>query len=110
MGTKGDKLNQEATLAAEALVAKLNGIDGITSKKMFGGHGIFHHGKMFGIVNSKGQSFLKANAFNKVDFEKSGSHKHGKMPYFSIPDAIANDTDKLVEWANKALKTIKSES
>lgn len=104
MGIKGDKLNQEATMVAETLVAKLGGIDGITSKKMFGGHGIFHQGKMFGIVNSKGQAFLKANAFNKEDFEKYGALQHGKMPYFSIPDEVVNNTDRLVAWAEKAIK------
>jgi len=54
MGVKGDKTSQDSVLAAELLVEKLISIGSITSKKMFGGHGIFHEGKMFAIVDSKG--------------------------------------------------------
>ena len=67
MGQKGDKLTQESGLSAEELARHLNPIGGITSKKMFGGHGIFHEGKMFCIVDSKGNSFMKVD---EVDPDK----------------------------------------
>lgn len=107
MGEKGSKLTTDSTLMAELLSDKLEPIGGITVKKMFGGHGVFHEGKMFGIVDSKGQCYFKANETNQGDFEASGSHRHGKMPYFFIPEEILNDTDKLLEWAKKAM-TIKN--
>ena len=103
MGEKGNKLSQDAALTAELLLEKLSQIGGITSKKMFGGYGIFHEGKMFGIVDAKGQSYLKADDSNRTDFEASGSHKHSRMPYYSIPEDIYNDPETLVTWAKKAI-------
>ena len=70
---------------------------------MFGGHGIFHHGKMFGIVDSKGQCFLKADESNSATFLEGKAKKHDKMPYYSIPEVIFNDQDKLVLWTKKAI-------
>jgi DNA transformation protein len=103
MGEKGKKLSQESVLTTELLLEKISQIGGITSKKMFGGHGIFHEGKMFGIVDAKGQSYLKADDSNKPDFEAFGSHKHSRMPYLSIPEKIFNDPEILVAWAKKSI-------
>ncbi len=103
MGNKGDKMKQESVLAAELLVTKLESIGGITSKKMFGGHGVFHDGKMFGIVDSAGSIFLKTDDTTKLEFEKRGSIKHGKMPYYLIPEDIINNADLLIEWSKKAI-------
>lgn len=107
MGIKGDSLTQNAMLSAELLVEKLKSITGITAKKMFGGNGIFWEGKMFGIVDSKGQSFLKVNDSNQVAFEEKGSLKHGKMPYYAIPDDILSDEIALVNWAKKSIEIVK---
>jgi len=107
MGQKGDKQTKEGALSAELFVEKLNVIEGVTSKKMFGGHGIFHNDKMFGIVDSKGQYFLKADDTNKSIFEAHNAEKHSKMPYFSIPDEVMTNQEKLVEWAKKSIKTTK---
>lgn len=103
MGEKGSKLAQDSVLMTELLMRKLEPIGGITAKKMFGGHGIFHEGKMFGIVDSKGYGYLKVNDLNKADFEEEGSQQHGKMPYFSIPASVLNDDENLIAWARKAL-------
>jgi DNA transformation protein len=103
MGEKEKKLSQESVLTADLLMEKLSRIGGITSKKMFAGHGIFHEGKMFGIVDSNGQSYLKADDSNKADFEALGYHKHSRMPYLSIPEEIFNDPETLVIWAKKSI-------
>jgi len=103
MGIKGDKLTQDSVSTAEELVNKLSAIGGISSKRMFGGHGIFHEGKMFALVDSKGQCFLKVDDSNKTDFEEKDSFQHSRMPYFSIPDEVMNDQDKLIAWAKKSI-------
>ena len=107
MGIKGDKLTQGSVISAEILAEKLGSIDGVSTKKMFGGHGVFHKGKMFGIINSKGQSFLKIDESSKADFEKRGSHQHSKMPYFSIPEEIMNNQEMLIVWAKKSIEISK---
>lgn len=104
MGNKGDKLTANSSTVANSIVTRLKSIDGITSKKMFGGHGIFHEGKMFGIIDSKGAAFFKVDDSNKSDFEKTGGQQHSKMPYYSLPEAILNEPEELVKWAKKSIK------
>ncbi len=103
MGIKDDKLTQDSVLSAEVLLEKLSSIEGITSKKMFGGHGIFHDGNMFGIIDSKGQGFMKADDSNRSEFENSGGSKHSKMSYYSISSEIIKDEKMLVAMAKKSI-------
>ncbi|MEO9474699.1 MAG: TfoX/Sxy family protein [Cyclobacteriaceae bacterium] len=107
MGVKGDKATSEAALQAELFLEKLSSLDGITGKKMFGGHGIFCDEKMFGIVDSKGQCFLKVDDSNKADFETAGASSHGKMSYYTIPEDVFANNDALIQWAQKSIATAK---
>ncbi|MBT8264952.1 MAG: TfoX/Sxy family protein [Bacteroidia bacterium] len=107
MGQKGDKHTSESQKVSELLEEKLKAIQGITSKKMFGGHGIFHDGKMFAMINSKGQSFLKTDDAISSEFEALGGKQHGKMPYHSIPDPILSDNERLMEWVSRSIKISK---
>jgi DNA transformation protein len=82
---------------------KLSAIGDIAVKKMFGGYGVFHGGKMFGIVDPQGQCYLKTDDSNRTDFEVYNSDKHSRIPYFSIPEEIFNDTKELITWAKKSI-------
>ena len=108
MGEKGDKLTNDSVLAAESLLNKLAPIEGISSKKMFGGHGIFYEGKMFGMVNSKGASFFKTNESNENDYINLNAEKHSRMPYYMIPENIINNNESLISWAQKSIDIINS--
>ena len=107
MGVKGNKLSNDATLSVELLKEKLIQISGITSKKMFGGFGDFHEGKMFALVNSKGEMYLKINDSIRPKFEEAGAQQHGKMPYFYIPEKVFNDLEKLIQWAEESIEISK---
>ena len=104
MGNKGDKLTSMSKEAAEQLLEQLSLITGVTSKKMFGGHGIFCDKKMFGMITAKGGMFLKVDDSNRADYEEKGSTKHHRMPYYSIPSEILEDQDLLIEWAGKSIE------
>ena len=101
MGTKGDKLTKNAHLSAETLVDKLSAIAGIRSKKMFGGYGIFREEKMFGIVDSEGTVYFKVGDQNQAHYQEA--QKHGKMPYFKVPEAVLNNPEELVVWAEESI-------
>ena len=103
MGEKGDKNTSAGQAAAENLLGKLSALQEITSKKMFGGHGIFHGGRMFGMVNSKGQIFFKSKGAAVEDYEKYGARKHSRMPYYEVPQPVLNDPEKLSAWAQKSI-------
>ena len=107
MGIKGNKLSDDAALSVDLLKEKLGQISGITSKKMFGGFGVFHDSKMFALVNSKGEMYLKIVDSIRPKFEEAGAHQHGKMPYFSIPKSVFNDLEKLVQWAEESIEILK---
>ncbi|MEQ6166859.1 MULTISPECIES: TfoX/Sxy family protein [unclassified Ekhidna] len=102
MGQKGAKHTNEAQLSADLVIEKLSPIEGITSKKMFGGHGIFQEGKMFGMVDSKGKISLKVDEALEKEYLSIGGTKHGKMPYYSVPDDILN-SEEFVHWAKKSI-------
>ncbi|MDN5200644.1 TfoX/Sxy family protein [Fulvivirgaceae bacterium BMA10] len=103
MGEKGARLTPQAAERADQLVSDLSQLGDVTNKKMFGGYGIFESGAMFAIINSAGDVFLKADESNVKRFEDIGATKHGKMPYYQIPDVILNDPSKLVEWAKESI-------
>ncbi|MDA0204700.1 MAG: TfoX/Sxy family protein [Acidobacteria bacterium] len=103
MGTKGDKQTSKGAGLAVELLLRLEPLHEITSKKMFGGHGFFQRGKMFGLVSPAAEFFLKVDDSNKARFTQAGSAQHGKMPYFQVPQAVLTDDAKLLEWARTAV-------
>ena len=101
MGTKGARgktAGIEATAALEETLAPL----GVTSKAMFGGHGLFKDEIMFAIVDSEGRLYLRADSSTAAAFEAAGSTQHARMPYWEVPEPIREDTEQLREWASAA--------
>lgn len=107
MGVKGDKLTDGAAGAAKALTEALAPLGDVTSKKMFGGYGIFEAGKMFALVNSKGVVHLKADDANRQRFEERGATPHGKMPYYEVPAEVMSDSEELRAWAAESIAVSK---
>lgn len=81
----------------------------VSVRRMFGGHGIFHDGRIIAL-HAFGEVWLKADEMSAPDFEAAGSRqwiyegkgKPVRMPYWSIPDRALDDADELAEWAHKA--------
>ncbi|NJB87127.1 DNA transformation protein [Lewinella marina] len=80
----------------------------ITGKKMFGGYGFFHEGKMFAMVGH-GAFRLKVDDTNRQDFVDRGMepfHSGGKkkgMPYWEVPVEVIEDRAELTRWARKSV-------
>ena len=102
MGTKGSRSKAAGVDAASKLVTTLEPLGGVTSRAMFGGHGIFSEDVMFAIVDSEGRIYLRADATTAMAFEAAGSTQHARMPYWEVPDPILDDTERLREWASTA--------
>lgn len=81
----------------------------IRSRKMFGGHGIYHNDLMFGLV-ADDELFLKADkesipqfeALDLAPFEYQKNDKTFKMSYYRAPEEIFDDPDEATRWANIA--------
>jgi DNA transformation protein len=107
MGDKGSKSASASAAAAEDLLQRLIGIGDIRTKKMFGGHGIFFEDKMFALIDNKGGVFFKVDETNLAKYEKAGAQKHGRMPYFSVPQEVLHDDETLPEWAQISIHIAK---
>jgi DNA transformation protein len=104
VGEKGAKLTSDATQSYERVIESLHPLGDMTGKKMFGGYGIFESGTMFALVNSEGRVFFKADESNRWRFQEAGADRHGKMPYYQVPDTVLRDEDLLFEWAIESIE------
>ena len=89
----------------------LIGVSGISSKAMFGGHGVYKDEKIFAIIVD-GELYLKANNETKKFFATHNSHqftylkKNGKtyaMNYWFVPEETFEDREKFVKWVDVAV-------
>ena len=104
MGVKGNKATSKGAEFADKIVPRLEHLGEVTIKGMFGGYGIFHDGKMFALVTSNAELFLKADESNKARFTRAKSPQHGKMPYFRVPAAVLKSDQKLIDWARTSVE------
>ncbi len=78
----------------------------IRTRKMFGGHGIYHNDLMFALV-ADDELYLKTDddnlAFFKErdlgPFEFVANNKVSKMSYYLAPEEIYDDPDEAKTWA-----------
>lgn len=103
MGEKGARLTGTEVEVGDALVDELAPLGDVRAKKMFGGVGVFADDVMFVIIDSAGKVFLRANDETSVRFEEAGGEKHGRMPYYSVPETVLADEHQLGQWAAEAL-------
>ena len=103
MGRIGAKLSEEATATCRQFESQVSSIGDVTSRKMFGGFGIFHEGKMFALVTSAGRLYMKATAANQKQFDDAASERYGRMPYWRVPERISADRRNLLRWARSSI-------
>lgn len=103
MGAKAKKSKEEIIELLDVILKKLEGIEGITSKRMFGGAGVFIDKQMFAMVTGHGQYMFKTNPETCQKYEEAGSEKFMSMPYHNIPDRVFNDQNLLLTWAEEAI-------
>ena len=82
----------------------------VTIKRMFGGKGIYHRGRIVAI-DVRDEIMLKADAVSAPDFEAAGARRwvHQRdgakpvaMPYWSIPEDAYDDPDIMAKWVRLA--------
>ncbi len=103
VGTKGSRATETGRAAAESLVRRLQPLGAVTTRTIFGGHGIFHDDVMFAMVDAQGACLLRASGASRHRFEARGSHRHGTMPYWRVPADVLADDVELLTWSGEAL-------
>ncbi|MDP2663780.1 MAG: TfoX/Sxy family protein [Dehalococcoidia bacterium] len=86
----------------DSLLGKLAPLENLSCRSMFGGYGIFTDASMFGLISGSAL-FFKVDDSNLAAYEEAGSKKYGPMPYYRVPDAILEDSAKLLEWARASV-------
>ena len=84
----------------------LQGLGPVTSRRMFGGHGLYCEGLMFAIVMDN-RLYLKADETNRPDFEGRGlspfsysmKGKTVALSYWAAPDSVFDEPAEAVRWA-----------
>jgi DNA transformation protein len=83
----------------------------VTARSMFGGHGVYAEGVMFGLLDD-GELFLKTDAQSRARFVEAGCrqwhyvNKKVRMEntgYFRPPDEAHEDAEAMLPWARLAL-------
>ena len=76
---------------------------------MFGGHGVFRHGGMFGIVVRE-NLHLKAGPVTEKRYREAGSQpfrytrggRQVALGYWQVPEAVLEEPEELRAWAAEA--------
>jgi len=85
----------------------------VSARRMFGGHGIFHEGRMFGLVSGE-RLYLKTDDENRAQFEAKGLApfeymRAGKLTptsYVEAPPEIYEDREEAARWARLAWEAV----
>ena len=89
---------------------QLRGLGGLESRAMFGGHGLYAAGKIFGIF-FKGRLYFKTSSATRADYSSRGMKpfrpnvKQRLNSYYEVPANVMEDAAQLEAWARTAIKS-----
>ena len=89
-----------------------DGIEGISTKHMFSGWGVYKYGNIFALI-LKGELYFKTDESIRNEFQKRDSHpfsfeKGGKTittKYWVLPSEFMEDKEKLCFWIERSLNS-----
>jgi len=90
----------------------LSELGDVKIRRLFGGHGFYLNGKIFGI-EANGKIYFKVTDGNRADYEEAGCepfHYSRKdkgavsMSYWEVPEDVLENREKAVQWARKAIQ------
>jgi DNA transformation protein len=90
------------------VIDQLDGLEGVTCRAMFGGHGLYCGTSFFGIVY-KERLFFRTTEATRLEYERRGMQPFRPNPnqalqrYYEVPAEVLEDRLMLVEWARRAL-------
>ena len=95
------------------VLGQLDSWGGVSSRKMFGGIGLYRDGKMFGLIYNN-TAYLKVDDSNRTAYEEAGSKpfkpyadRPMTMSYYEVPPDVLEDPDKMVQWSEQSLEVQK---
>ncbi len=82
----------------------------VTARRMFGGAGLYHQGKFFGLI-ADDVLYLRVDDDNRKDYIEAGMEPFKPfgsyaMGYYEVPAEVLEDPDELAQWARKAFAAL----
>ena len=94
---------------ARFVLEQLEGLDGLTSRRMFGGCGLYAGDRIFGIIFD-GRLYLKTDDASRHAYREMGmnpfrpSTKQTLNAYYEVPGSVLEEPEALVAWARRAVE------
>src|SRR5688500_5757037 len=88
---------------------QLGRVDGVTTRSMFGGHGLYRGGVFFGIVYD-GRLYFKTDEASAAEYRKRGaepfrpSETQTLKRYYEVPVEVVENSSALADWAERAAR------
>jgi DNA transformation protein len=85
----------------------------ITSRAMFGGHGLYWQGTIFGIV-FQDRLYLKVDDRSRDDYFARGmgplrpNERQTLTSYYEVPNDVLVDREQLLSWVKEAVRAAQS--
>jgi DNA transformation protein and related proteins len=92
------------------ILEQLSPLGSVTARPMFGGLGLYHDGRFFGLVDDD-TLYLKVDDTSRADYERAGmgpfrpSAEEGPtLGYYQVPAEVLEDRMVLRDWAATAVE------
>jgi len=93
------------------VLEQLSGIGRLSSRRMFGGAGIYCGESFFALVFGD-QLYFKVDDTNRAEFEERGMERFRpyankpklSMTYYAVPVEVLEDSEQLREWGRRAVR------
>ena len=90
------------------VLEQLSTLQGVSSRRMFGGVGLYCDGVIFGLIAGD-VLYFKANGANRADYESRGMGQFRpfkdkpklSMSYYEVPADVLEDRDECATWARR---------
>jgi len=102
----------------EFMLEQLEALGPITSKRMFGGVGLYA-GDLFFALIAGDEVYLKADDSTRGLLEAAGGRpfqpypgrrrRRGTTQYYSVPIAVLEDSDTLTAWARRSVEVARAQ-
>ncbi len=93
----------------DRILDRLAALGEVTSRHMFGGHGLYWRGVIFGLL-FRDKLYLKVDERSRPDFEVRGmgmfrpNDRQTLKSYYEVPPEVLTDTEELISWAREAIR------
>jgi DNA transformation protein len=92
------------------VLEQLAGLGGLTTRRMFGGVGLYHGDLFFALIDDD-TLYFKVDDSNRTDYQSRGARPFRpykdrpevSLTYFEVPAEIMEEHDDIVAWARRSI-------